>query len=76
MAAVVAIPHPRWRERPLLVVQLKDGVTATREEFLGYLDGKIAKFWMPDDVVFIDRMPLGATGKLDKKVLRARYPGT
>jgi fatty-acyl-CoA synthase len=76
MAAVVAIPHPRWRERPLLVVQLKEGVSATRDEFLGYLDGKIAKFWMPDDVVFIDRMPLGATGKLDKKVLRARYPGT
>ena len=76
MAAVVAIPHPRWRERPLLVVQLKAGVTASADEFLAYLDGKIAKFWMPDDVVFIERMPLGATGKLDKKVLRARYPGT
>ncbi len=76
MAAVVAIPHPRWRERPLLVVQLKDGASATRDEFLGFLEGKIAKFWMPDDVVFIEKMPLGATGKLDKKVLRTRYPGS
>lgn len=73
IAAVIATPHPRWRERPLLVVQLKDGASATREDFLAFLDGRIAKWWMPDDVVFIERMPLGATGKIDKKVLRARY---
>ncbi len=73
MAAVIAIPHPKWRERPLLVVRLKPGVSATREEFLGFLEGKIARWWMPDDVLFVDEMPLGATGKLDKKRLRARF---
>ncbi len=74
MAAVIAVPHPKWRERPLLVVKLKPGETATREEFLAFLEGKIAKWWMPDDVVFLAEMPLGATGKLDKKRLRAQFP--
>jgi fatty-acyl-CoA synthase len=76
LAAVIAMPHPRWRERPLLVVQLKEGASATKEEILAFLDGKIAKWWIPDDVVFTARMPLGATGKLDKKVLRAQYAPT
>ncbi len=73
MAAVIAVPHPKWRERPLLIVRLKPGEQATREEFLAYLDGKIAKWWLPDDVVFVAEMPLGATGKLDKKKLRAQF---
>jgi fatty-acyl-CoA synthase len=73
MAAVIAVPHPKWRERPLLVVKLKPGQNATRDEFLAFLDGKIAKWWMPDDVVFVAEMPLGATGKLDKKRLRAQF---
>jgi fatty-acyl-CoA synthase len=73
MAAVIAIPHPKWRERPLLVVKLRPGVTATRDEFLDFLDGRIARWWMPDDVVFVEEMPLGATGKLDKKCLRERF---
>jgi fatty-acyl-CoA synthase len=73
MAAVIAIPHPKWRERPLLVVKLRPGQTATAAEFLDFLKGKIANWWMPDDVTFVDEMPLGATGKLDKKVLRARF---
>jgi fatty-acyl-CoA synthase len=72
-AAVIAVPHPRWRERPLLVVQLKSGATATAEAVLAVLEGKIARWWMPDAVVFIDDMPLGATGKLDKKLLRTRF---
>ena len=75
LAAVIAMPHPKWRERPLLVVKLRPGTEATAEEFLAFLDGKIARWWMPDAVVFVDEMPLGATGKLDKKVLRARYAG-
>jgi fatty-acyl-CoA synthase len=75
MAAVIAVPHAKWRERPLLVVKLKPGQSATRDEFIAYLDGKIAKWWMPDDVVFVAEMPLGATGKLDKKKLRAQFPG-
>jgi fatty-acyl-CoA synthase len=74
LAAVIAVPHPKWRERPLLVVKLKPGQSATREEFLAFLDGKIAKWWMPDDVVFVAEMPLGATGKLDKKKLRMQFP--
>jgi fatty-acyl-CoA synthase len=73
MAAVIAVPHQKWRERPLLVVKLKPGQSATRDEFLAFLDGKIAKWWMPDDVVFVADMPLGATGKLDKKKLRAQF---
>jgi fatty-acyl-CoA synthase len=72
-AAVIGIVHPKWDERPLLLVQLKPGVEATKEEFIEYLQGKIAKWWMPDDVVFVDDIPLGATGKIDKKVLRARF---
>ena len=73
LAAVIGVYHPKWDERPLLLVKLKDGVTATRQEFLDFLAGKIAKWWTPDDVVFVDDIPLGATGKIDKKVLRQRF---
>jgi fatty-acyl-CoA synthase len=73
LAAVIGIVHPKWDERPLLLVKLREGQEATREEFLGYLDGKIAKWWMPDDVVFVDEIPLGATGKIDKKLIRQRF---
>ena len=76
MAAVIAMPHPKWRERPMLVVKLKPGQTATAADFLDFLKGKIANWWMPDEVKFVDEMPLGATGKLDKKVLRARFTTT
>jgi fatty-acyl-CoA synthase len=72
LAAVVGQPHPKWDERPVLLVKLKDGETATKEEFIDYLQGKIAKWWMPDDVLFVDDIPLGATGKIDKKVIRKR----
>ena len=72
LAAVIGIAHPKWDERPLLLVQLKNGEQATREDFLAYLDGKIAKWWTPDDVVFVDDIPLGATGKIDKKLIRDR----
>jgi len=73
LAAVIAIPHVRWRERPLLVIQLKEGRQATPEELLKFLEGKIARWWMPDAVVFVEQMPLGATGKLDKKKLRVQF---
>ena len=72
MTAVIGVPHPKWDERPILLVKLKDGETATKEEFLDFLQGKIAKWWMPDDVVFVDEIPLGATGKIDKKLIRQR----
>jgi fatty-acyl-CoA synthase len=74
MAAVIAVPHPKWRERPLLIVKLKPGESATKEEFVAFLEGKIARWWMPDDIVFVAEMPLGATGKLDKKKLRTQFP--
>jgi fatty-acyl-CoA synthase len=73
MAAVIGVAHPKWDERPLLLVKLKDGETAEPEEFLRFLDGKIARWWMPDDVVFVDDIPLGATGKIDKKLIRQRF---
>jgi fatty-acyl-CoA synthase len=72
LAAVIGVLHPKWDERPLLLVKLKAGEAATREEFLKFLEGKIAKWWTPDDVVFVDDIPLGATGKIDKKLIRLR----
>ncbi|HZZ35317.1 MAG TPA: long-chain-fatty-acid--CoA ligase [Caulobacteraceae bacterium] len=75
MAAVIGVAHPKWDERPLLLVKLKEGETATRDEFLEFLQGKIAKWWTPDDVVFVEDIPLGATGKIDKKLIRQRMEG-
>jgi fatty-acyl-CoA synthase len=72
LAAVVGAAHPKWDERPVLLVKLKPGEEASPDEFLQFLEGKIAKWWMPDDVVFVDDIPLGATGKIDKKVIRER----
>jgi fatty-acyl-CoA synthase len=73
LAAVIGVAHPKWDERPLLLVKLKEGESATKQEFLDFLEGKIAKWWMPDDVVFVDEIPLGATGKIDKKVIRQTF---
>ena len=70
MAACIAAFHPKWDERPLLVVVKKPGAETTREDILGFFDGKIAKWWTPDDVVFVDAIPLGATGKMQKNKLR------
>ncbi len=72
LAAVIGVLHPKWDERPLLLIKLKPGETATKEEILRFLEGKIAKWWMPDDVAFVDDIPLGATGKIDKKLIRER----
>jgi len=72
LAAVVGVPHPKWDERPVLLVKLKPDETATRLEFLDFLQGKIAKWWTPDDVLFVEDIPLGATGKIDKKLIRKR----
>ncbi|HZL01443.1 MAG TPA: long-chain-fatty-acid--CoA ligase [Caulobacteraceae bacterium] len=75
LAAVIGVPHPKWDERPLLLVALKAGETADAAEFIAFLDGKIARWWMPDDVLFVDDIPLGATGKIDKKLIRERLAG-
>ncbi|NWH09259.1 MAG: long-chain-fatty-acid--CoA ligase [Alphaproteobacteria bacterium] len=72
-AAVIGVAHPKWDERPLLICVLKKGMAATREEILTYLDGKIAKWWMPDDVVFLDEIPHTATGKIQKMELREKF---
>ncbi len=75
LAAVIGLAHPKWDERPLLVVKLREGENASSQEFLQFLDGKIARWWMPDEVVFVDDIPLGPTGKIDKKVIRQRFAG-
>ncbi|WP_316174753.1 fatty-acid--CoA ligase [Bradyrhizobium sp. SZCCHNRI1073] len=72
-AAVIGVYHPKWDERPLLIVQLKPGQTATREDILKYMEGKIAKWWMPDDVAFVDGIPHTATGKILKTALRDQF---
>jgi len=72
-AAVIGVNHPKWAERPLLVIVLKKGETATKEDLLGFMQGKIAKWWMPDDVVFVDEIPHTATGKILKTELRRRF---
>jgi fatty-acyl-CoA synthase len=73
LAAAIGVKHPKWDERPLLLMKLKAGETATRDEILSWMEGKVARWQLPDDVVFVDDIPLGATGKIDKKVLRAKY---
>jgi fatty-acyl-CoA synthase len=74
-AAVIGVHHPKWDERPLLIVQLKQGEKATREDILKFMDGKIAKWWMPDDVAFVDGIPHTATGKILKTALREQFKG-
>ncbi len=75
MAAVVGVEDERWGERPLLVVQLVEGENSSAEELLGHLEGRIARWWMPDAVMFVARVPLGPTGKIDKKRIRAELVG-
>jgi fatty-acyl-CoA synthase len=72
-AAVIAIPHPKWQERPLATVVLKPDASATKEELLEFLTPRVAKWWLPDDVVFIDEVPKTSVGKFSKKDLRARF---
>jgi fatty-acyl-CoA synthase len=73
MAACIAVPHPKWDERPLLVVMRKPGTAATAAEILAHFEGRIAKWQIPDDVAFVDAIPLGATGKIQKNKLREQF---
>lgn len=73
MAACIAVPHPKWDERPLLVVARRPGAEVSREELIGWFSGKVAKWQEPDDVVFVDAIPLGATGKMLKASLREQF---
>ena len=72
-AAVIGILHPKWDERPLLIVVPKEGEQPSKEEILSYMEGKIAKWWMPDDVVFVKEIPHTATGKIQKLTLREQF---
>jgi fatty-acyl-CoA synthase len=72
-AAVIGIAHPKWQERPLLVVVRKPGQELTREQMLGFLAAKVAKWWLPDDVAFVAELPHTATGKLLKTKLREMF---
>lgn len=73
MAACISVHHPKWDERPLLVVMRKPGTELTREELLAFFEGKVAKWWIPDDVAFVDEIPLTATGKMQKLKLREQF---
>jgi fatty-acyl-CoA synthase len=81
MAACIGVKHPKWDERPIIVVVKKPGMELTKEELLRFYEGKAAKWQVPDDVVFVDAIPLGATGKMLKTKLREmlkdyKLPGT
>jgi fatty-acyl-CoA synthase len=72
-AAVIGVRHPKWDERPLLIVVLKPGEPPCRDDILGFMQGRTAKWWVPDDVVFVDEIPHTATGKIQKTTLRERF---
>jgi acyl-CoA synthetase (AMP-forming)/AMP-acid ligase II len=72
-AAVVGAQHPRWGERPLLLVVIREGETVSREELIACLEDKVPRWWTPDEVIVIDAMPQGPTGKIDKRSLRTRF---
>ena len=72
-AAVIGVAHSKWSERPLACVVVKPSESLTKDEVLAFLDGRIARWWMPDDVVFIDEVPKTSVGKFSKKDLRDRF---
>ncbi len=74
-AAVIGVPHPKWDERPLLVVVKKPGQDVSKRELLELFPGKVAKWWIPDDVTFVDELPMTATGKISKLRLREQLRG-
>jgi len=71
-ACVVGLPHPKWDERPLMVI-VTNGNSLSKDDVIDFLTDKVAKWWLPDEVVFVDELPHGATGKLLKYELRDKY---
>jgi fatty-acyl-CoA synthase len=71
--AVAGLPHPQWSERPLLVVVLKDGANATKEEILAFMGERVVRWWLPDDVIFAEQLPYTASGKVLKRQVRQDY---
>jgi acyl-CoA synthetase (AMP-forming)/AMP-acid ligase II len=74
-AAVIGVKHPKWQERPLLFVVRKQGVTLERQEILDFLSQQVARLCVPEEVIFLDSLPVGGTGKVQKAVLRQKYGG-
>ena len=74
-AAVIGVPHSRWDERPLLIVVRKPGREVSKDDLLGFMNGKVAKWWMPDDVAFVSEIPHTATGKILKSALAPAVQG-
>lgn len=72
-AAVIGVAHPKWDERPLLIIVMREGRSGDKASILGFMSDKIAKWWMPDDVVFVDEIPHTATGKIKKTTLRDQF---
>ncbi|MFL5047956.1 MAG: AMP-binding protein, partial [Xanthobacteraceae bacterium] len=72
-AAVIGVKHPKWDERPLLVIVLKKDESASKQEIMEFMEGKVAKWWLPDDVAFVDEIPHTATGKIQKITLRQQF---
>ena len=72
-AAVIAIPHPKWLERPLAVVVMREGMSPTAEELVTFLAPKFAKWWLPDAIEFVESLPRAPTGKLSRRALREQY---
>jgi fatty-acyl-CoA synthase len=74
-AAVIGVPHEKWQERPLACVVLRDGTSASKEELLEWLEPRVAKWWLPDDIAFVDEIPKTSVGKFSKKDLRSKFEG-
>jgi acyl-CoA synthetase (AMP-forming)/AMP-acid ligase II len=72
-AAVIGLPHSKWGERPLACVVLREGEAATKDDLVAFLDGRVVKWWMPDDVVFVTEIPKTSVGKFSKKDLRTQF---
>ena len=72
---MIAARHPKWGERPIAIVVLKQGASVTAGELRAFLEPKFAKFWLPDEFVFTSHIPLTAAGKFDKSTLRQQYGG-
>lgn len=72
-AAVIGVPHPKWQERPLACVVVREGESLTKDELMAFLEPRVAKWWLPDDVQFIDAVPKTSVGKFSKKDLRNQF---
>jgi fatty-acyl-CoA synthase len=75
LAAVIGREHPKWGERPVLLVKMREGSTVSDAMLIDALRGRVASWWVPESVIRVDRMPLAATGKIDKRRLRAEFGG-